>query len=362
MFNRTAPSFTLVSLLVVLCASCIGQQAVNTAHLQGEVAFEDTDVFSFVSASEDSVTVYNPQDTLLFTTYTHGGSIKFLRRGRGQYEVINPLGFSRCGDDLIVVDHAGISSPNKLITINLRSPEDHSSWTVDDLSWMGATRPICSIVRLSPTTYLTTGGMYSSGTALSLLDVRNKEFSPIDYRVPMITDSDLLAQEAILSLSSITAPLHPKSLFGYSCGEGKYLDIIELNGNYSVKNHTVALNTPPRFEGDSRLIYSMQDRTNRGIKVKSTQGHLFVFYNQPAELEGYKGYPPYYNDYLDVFTWDGAFVIRLVLDTPFADFIISQDEDVLYSSSMDPESSLPIIKRYRMGTLLRAGKVGLFII
>jgi len=343
MSSKAVPFFCL---FFVLCVSCIGQKFDNTVHLCGNVAYEDVDVYMFVSASEDSITVFNYQDSLFFTTYYNGGKQKFLRRGRGLYEVMNPLCFALCGDDLVIVDHSGLSAPSKLITVNLRTPNDYSSWTINDISWIGSARPICSIIRLTQTSYLTTSGRYSSGTALSFLDTQDKVFEPIDFRVPLVTKSSLFVQDAVLASSAITRNAISNSLFGYSCGEGKYLEIVELNNNHSVKKRSVVLNIPPKFDEDSKGSYKMRDRTNRGIRVKSTSNHIFAFYNHPIELQDYKGYPTYYNDYLDVFDWEGKFIERIVFDEPFSDFIVTPNDRVIYTSTINLNTFMPIIKKY----------------
>lgn len=140
----------------------------------------------FVAATDSSVLAYNPFDTLFFSNYSLSGTEKFLRRGRGTYESVNPLhSFCTDGNELTVVDRSGISSPIKMLSFDLRSPNDFSRWKHKDLSWLGSVRPVRGIIKLSPYTYLVASGRYGSGTILSCLNVADSVLTPIDFQVKL---------------------------------------------------------------------------------------------------------------------------------------------------------------------------------
>ena len=334
--------------IFALCLSCTGQSSFKERALSGVVAFHDADAYMFVMATDSSVIVYNPFDTLFFSKYSPSGTEKFLQRGRGAFEAINPLhSFYTDGKELTVVDHSGISNPIKMLSFDLRSPNDFSNWKCDDLSWLGSMRPIRGIIKLSTDVYLVASGRYGSGTILSRLNVADRVLTPIDFDVKLHSKADDLVREQVLAPSSIICFSKDSSQFAYACGEGQYLEIFELDGR-SATNRIRALNIPPRFKETADHSYSMKDREHRGIKLRTGGARLYVFYEQNVELSQYKGYPRYFNDYLDVFNGHGKRLERLQLDMPFSDYILTADGNYLYTSTIDVATKEPLIMKYKL--------------
>ena len=117
-------------LLALLCLSCTPRESVPTRTISGQVVFEDVDAMMLLSATDSSVLVLNPSDTLLLGIYSPSGHQKFLRKGRGKYEVLNPsLSYCVHGHTLDFIDHAGFASsqPERLFSLDLSCPEDFSS-------------------------------------------------------------------------------------------------------------------------------------------------------------------------------------------------------------------------------------------
>ena len=334
--------------IFALCLSCTGQSSFKERALSGVVAFPDADVYMFVAATDSSALAYNPFDTLFFSNYSPSGTEKFLRRGRGSFEAINPLhSFYTDGKELTVVDHSGISNPIKMLSFDLRSPNDLSTWKYKDLSWLGSLRPVRSMIKMSPDVYLVASGHYGSGTILSCLNVADSVLTPIDFQVKLRSKSDALVRELVLAPSSIIQSRNDSCRFAYACGEGQYLELFELSGQSAV-NRLLVLSKAPRFKETADHSYSMVDREHRGVKVRAGGGRLYVFYEQKVETAQYKGYPRYFNDYLEVFDWRGKRLERLLLDQPFSDYILTAEGDFLYTSTIDAETRKPLIMKYKL--------------
>ena len=332
--------------ILALCISCTGQSSFfKTRELKGEVVFEKAPAYMFVAATDSSVLAYNPYDTMFLTSYAPSNTNKFLRRGEGLYDAFNPIrGVCVEGKNLYVVDHTSLSNPHKILTIDLTSPYDSTKWEVEDISWIGSARPFNSITKLSANRFLVGSGRYGSGTLLSCLDIENKEFVPVDYQIATESQIFLPVQELALASFCIVGPYAKDGKYAYVCKEGSYLEIFELN-NASVTNRLQVLDVKPRFKQNGNT-YSMLDRKNRGLRVRATGRNLFVYYNHPVELRGYKGYPGYFNDYIDVFDWKGKRIKRLMFDRPFSDFILSDNGDIIYASTIDPKTGCPLIIKY----------------
>jgi hypothetical protein len=55
-----------------------------------------------------------------------------------------------------------------------------------------------------------------------------------------------------------------------------------------------------------------------------------------------------YNDYIDIYDWDGHYIKSYYLDTPFFDLIIDKKTNTLYVNSLDLVTDAGIVKRYTL--------------
>lgn len=336
-------------LLALLCLSCTPRESVPTRTISGQVVFEDVDAMMLLSATDSSVLVLNPSDTLLLGIYSPSGHQKFLRKGRGKYEVLNPsLSYCVHGHTLDFIDHAGFASsqPERLFSLDLSCPEDFSSWTVTDLSWIGRSRAVSHMVNIAPGKYLAVTGRYESGTLLTLLDVRERTYTPLDYRIPVKTEMESLAGDLVYNTSSLALSCSgTPPRIAYACGEGKYLEILSWEGG-SVSSRRTVFDVVPEFRAKEKGGVEMLDKENRGLRIRASFSRLFVLYEHPVEMAEYKGYPFYYTDFVDVFDWEGNRLERLQFDIPFADFVVTEDGRTLYTISEDKETFEASIRRY----------------
>ena len=338
-----------IFLTVLLCLSCTPRESVPTRTISGQVVFEDVDAMMLLSATDSSVLVIHPSDTLLLGIYSPSGHQKFLRKGRGKYEVLNPsLSYCVHGHTLDFIDHAGFASsqPARMISLDLSCPEDFSSWTVTDLSWIGRSRAVSHMVNIAPGKYLAVTGRYESGTLLTLLDIQGRTYTPLDYRIPVKSETESLAGDLVFNSSSIAFSCDEKTpRIAYACGDGKYLEILSWDGR-TLLPQKIVFDIVPDFRAEAKGNVEMLDKENRGLRIRAASSRLFVLYEHPVEMAEYKGYPFYYTDFVDVFDWEGNQLERLQFDIPFGDFVVTEDGRTLYTISEDKETFEASIRRY----------------
>ena len=338
-----------IFLLALMCLSCTPRESVPTRTISGQVVFEDVDAMMLLSATDSSVLVLNPSDTLLLGIYSPSGHQKFLRKGRGKYEVLNPsLSYCVHGHTMDFIDHAGFASsqPARMFSLDLSCPEDFSSWTVTDLSWIGRSRAVSHMVNIAPGKYLAITGRYESGTLLTLLDIRERTYTPLDYRIPVKSETESLAGDLVFNTSSIALSCSgTPPRIAYACGEGKYLEILNWEGE-SVSSRRTVFDVVPEFRAKEKGNVEMLDKENRGLRIRASFSRLFILYEHPVEMAEYKGYPFYYTDFVDVFDWEGNQLERLLFDIPFGDFVVTEDGRTLYTISEDKETFEASIRRY----------------
>lgn len=64
--------------------------------------------------------------------------------------------------------------------------------------------------------------------------------------------------------------------------------------------------------------------------------------------DDYKGYPPYFEDEIEVYDWDGKYLHSYVTDIPFDSFYVSDDDKFLYVVTQDNETLLSEVYRYNL--------------
>lgn len=328
---------------LLLLGSCRSKQAAPEIHISGSAAFHDVSVSWPVSCRKDTITVLNGHDSVYFNQYDD--TIRhFLRKGRGPLEAMNIASASSIGDYLAVIDHSGYDTPKSLFFIDLRDPSNQDKWQVISLEWLNNFYVIPEFVMLDKGHMVALTWEKGEDAIMTWIDLENQTTHRLDFDIQDSYTGNPNRRNLLYTLNSRVSYNREKSKLVYTCGEGCYMEIMTLHDGIISDRQTI-LGTVPDFREDGDKL-RMNDRKNRGIRMWSTDNHIFITYNNPFENRSYKGYPGYFTDYIDVFDWDGRKVCRLLPDQPFSTFCVSEDDAILYTVTMDRHSSEEEIWKY----------------
>lgn len=343
---------TVIVAVLLAIASCKeqGKKTDSEIFLSGQ-EFTVTDGDMFVNdflAVTDSIFVFQSfDDRGNIKVYKKDGmtvseSYKFLRKGRGTQEInfIN----SRCfGDNLVAFDKLGGAGIDKMIRaeIDVESPKHI---TVDQIDWLNDVQTFGDFVRISDTSFIAIAGKWGEKELISVVDVKNRQRKPIDFWPDDNQEASIRSQQNLYSRNAHIGLNADKTKLVYGCGEGRYLDIMTLDG-MNITGHNLVLDILPEygFNGTNTVI---KNKEYRGITIKTTADRIYVTYSNPVNDTDYKGFPWYFTDLVDTYDWDGNKVQRYVTDQPFFNFYVSPDDSEIYTLTQDNDTKETIIKMY----------------
>lgn len=136
---------------------------------------------------------------------------------------------------------------------------------------------------------------------------------------------------------------NPGSLtFVYSCYFSQYVFIFDVVDKQIANIRYISKILPVyKVRDDLYNPFGIADQYKRGFNImRVTDRYIYIGYNnltwgQIRNMTGYKGYPDYYFDRINVFDWDGNFVKRLVLDKPVSRFVVDKDDHYICASTID---------------------------
>ena len=106
-----------------------------------------------------------------------------------------------------------------------------------------------------------------------------------------------------------------------------------------------------RYDGD---YHRTSEHT--GISFVSTDKFIYACVNRHKESDmgmntTYNGYPYYYQDRIDVYTWSGDYVHSFHTDIPFMRYAVSDSDNYLFILTIDVDSGEPLLIRYALPSI-----------
>lgn len=276
-------------------------------------------------------------------------SYEFLNVGRGPFEVAHSV-VKSTRDTLYVLSRTP-SGIEGVLTIPLCACDDISQWDYDGISEYADISGGGDLA-VSQDSYMILGEKYGKPNILTAV-TRNKEhkvhsfaFWPNDGY-----EGSVISKQTLYMNTSKIFTNGDKML--YACGEGRYVSILDYSSGM-VKEHPVYGEYPEYEQDTDGLNVRRSSKSKRGVYAYATDSLIYISPLECLIRDGkyipseYKGYPPYYNDRIEVYDWDGYLIGIYVLDKPFCNFYVSDDDTSLYTLTADKETMYSEVYRYRL--------------
>ena len=298
---------------------------------------------------------FSQRDTSQLVAYRiEGDSLKyfngFVDKGRGPQEVIY-TDFSFNGDTLFysngspsgISQFFGIPLTDMSQLKSRRRWKEYASPRPEMMTWQNYTA-------YGPGRFLIAGGIEEERHFLTLVDCIAGKSIPVRYWPNDSTDVPVHSKQMVYADCQLCSQ---GDLVCYAHRHSRYLSIFKVKDGGSYLEKAVIYPKLPEYElmKDGWNIRYL-DKNNDGIRIFSTKDYIFAQLRRtPQEIEEselYKGFPSSYFDELEVYDWNGKFVANFQVDTPFVSFAVSSDNHHLYTKTMNPETTDPVLMRYEL--------------
>ena len=329
-----------------------GTSTESATYLHGqEFTIEDGDLYvSDLLALSDSM--------IVFKSYDNRGNVKvfkrdgmtisesymLFRKGRGEQEI--NFAISKYHDGTVFVfNKFGRNGIDKFFKarINVEEPQ---SLIINRTDWLNDIQTFGDFIPISDSTIIAIAGKWKEKELISLINISNKERTPIKFWPEDRQEAPTQNKQVLYSTNAQICMNAERTKLVYACGEGKYLDIMTIEG-MNITGHNVVLDILPEYSYDGRNII-LKNKDYRGIKIAATGNKIYVTYSNPAEDRDYKGFPWYFTDVIDVYDWDGNKLQRYVTDQPFYTFSVTDDDSEIFALTQDNDSKETVLKLYSL--------------
>ncbi len=304
--------------------------------------YKDLDLYMLIGSHDSQLVDYTFYDStmckkLVLSDDTLIEESSFLRKGRAEKEALQPM-FAMHEDTLYVIENNG-AEDGKLMKISLASSDNPDSWIVHDfpkkqntgsaaaMAWAGDDRlALC---------------LMSSGQPhfLYLYDMADEKYYDLNLNIEDGCDGERYWKSMMYSTNAgiFYSDTHHK--LSYTCGEGRYFEIITLE-DHKIKDRIVVFGDMPKYtsydSGGGMWTYDLMDKKKRGIVSWGTDERIYlVYYAENISKDREDGFPGTFFDTIDVFDWNGRQVDRLKTDKPFSNFLVNEDDSRLYTFTID---------------------------
>ena len=348
------PVFPVIILLLLSSCSAPTRETAPTMALTGEqvgIGSEES-LYELVYADDTMVVAHlfsGSHRLKMFDLDSLERSYEFLNVGRGPFEVTYST-VKSTRDTLYVLSHtpAGIEG---IITIPLHRCDDISQWDYEDISEYGDIAGGGDIAATQDK-YIILGEKYGRSNILTAVTRGDgPEMHPLDFWPEDGYDGSVISKQVLYIGASKIFANRDKIL--YACSEGRYVSILDYSSGI-LQEHPVYGEYPEYEQDADGLNVRRSPKSKRGVYAYATDSLIYISPLECLIRDGkyspktYKGYPPYYNDRIEVYDWDGHLTCIYVLDKPFGNFYVSDDDASLYTLTVNKKSMYSEIYRYSL--------------
>lgn len=348
-----------IFIIIMLLSSCSIQEdkSAEPVFLSGEqidIGPEET-LFEIVYANDTVLVAHILSGLRKLKIYNHrhpGETYEFLHIGRGPFEV-NQCAVKSRDDTLYVMSYtpAGIQG---VITVPVCRTDDKSGWRYEDISEV-ADIPMGGDFDVLQGQYVVLGDKYGQPNILSSI-TRGVDINvtPLSWWPQDKYKGSVISKQALyMNVSKIFAN---GSKIIYACSEGRYVSILDFSSG-SPAEQPIYDEFPVYKAAPDGMNAIRSPKSRRGVYAFATDSLIYI---SPLEYmiedgryipDNYKGYPPYYIDRVEVYDWEGDSISTYILDRPFYNFYVSDDDKSLYTLTVDRETMYSEIYRYCIGGL-----------
>lgn len=353
--------FLLLLVLVSAAGSCGRHQAPDyrTKEVTREVSGTllkvlDLDGYMLVCAHGDYLFLREDRDTSRLVVYRveEDSLIRYkglIDRGRGPREFYYPE-FALNGDTLFVSnsDPSGMKGIYGISLTDMSKIDDPQTWT----EYVFTEPDIMSgqaFAPLGPGRFIIAGGKSGRKEIFSLADfTRRPEREALRYWPNDSTAGPVSSKQMVYMQSRLYSS---GKRFVYANNYARYMFIGTVSDG-AVKETASIYAHLPQYEvkPDGNIRYSKDGE--EGIKPYVTKKFVYAKVGRTIRevdaSDGYKGYPNWCFDEVEVYDWNGEFKDNYRTDRPFNSFVVSADDRYLYTMSVDLETKEWIVLRYEL--------------
>ncbi len=356
---RCFSSLIFFSLLLPLAISCqrknvaMNERKPVTEELSGEVLhFDGIQVPSpvLLSSYGDLLLVKTTDNNAkIALCMVDGDSVKVLdrgvKKGRGPYEFIY-ANYCVSGDSLFVMDSnpMGFTALYGVPLKKVGALSDYSNWRRYPCDGFPQMCTIGCFIRSFPSCFVACAGEPGDEQIFSLLDFNNSVVTPLAFWPDDGNECETEVKQMVYMNASLGSG--PDGLFAYAANRGRYLAIIGVEGNKIDVKHLI-YGILPKFTSRNHNV-NYEKKQHAGIIVKCTDKRIYakLYRDDFGESEGYKGYPSYCFDEIEIYDWNGRFIKCIRTDRPYSTFCPSSDDKYLYTTTFNLETLEDVMIRY----------------
>lgn len=340
-----------IFLLVLVSCSEAGTRSGRVDALSGtkvDIGPEES-IFQLVYADDSLVIGSTFSGGYALECFERGDSVSrvpFLRVGRGPKEVNRAL--CRAKNDTIFALACSSYGISGCLSIPVKQFNDISSWS--EIRFPEELKVnVSGGIDVNGSESLFCGGRWNEKEILSSLDLASGRISWTGLWPDDGQDENALAKQSMYTRNASVFCFGEKIF--YACGEGRYASIVDRS--VTPCSETVIYDEYPVFSVSEDGLNPRRDPSSHiGVRAFATEGRIYL---SPivSKLKGgvfipdnFKGYPPDYNDIVDVYDWDGKYIRTYRLDVPFCGFYVSPDDSRLYTLSVNMNDSFSEVYEY----------------
>lgn len=354
-------SFTaFIFLFLFLFVGCRSQQSgnENVESLEGTMMVADS-LFEgsyFYDLEDDCLIMrsYN-RDSLIQILEVDDTQLKTLRsmvsKGQGPYDV-NSFKIS-VQDSIIVLLDFG-SSIQKSFSIDYKSEQVlnvnryKKNPLSEDLKRLYTFGP-SDFVSVGDSCFLVLGGRQGYEEFISMYSLNSEKILPLAYWPDDGFHGDVRIKQSVYLGTSRLFKCKGRNRFLYQSSIGQVLALFDVDENGMKNLYHISCNYPRyeiRKDGlNYKILYPTEESMQRYYAAVS-DNYIYIKVSPNNQQKDYKNYPFYYGDYVMVYDWNGNKVKDFVTDRPFNSFVISDNDEYLYTELNDLETGEERIYRY----------------
>lgn len=280
----------------------------------------------------------------------------FLSQGNGPGEFnVWKSAYDKPSRKLFFLENPGILTHGASVCLDtLENLYDKSKWQrIEGLSRIKNFKGRSAFVPLEDAKLLVVGALYDQDAILSVLNYETLAVSQLNFWPADGFDGpNGVKQNAYMDNSRVFKNNRTNRLL-YVCGSGQYIKLFDLLGDSIVYEKDVLDTYPLYTVGSDGLNYKYDEGCEQGLDAYVTDSFIYVrpmecvaSKSKPFWETTYKSYPYNYSDHLWVFNWEGELVRKYETDTPFYDFMVTDDNRILYVTTEDLNTEEVLMKRY----------------
>lgn len=240
----------IIALSLASLVACKKEVVLPETRLDIVKSYKNIDAYMFRGVYDSLLVAELLNDSLLCKEISiENGSIKegtsFLHKGRAEKEAILPV-FTVHADTLYAIENGGMEG-DKLIKIPLDKTDDYDAWTANEFPVSLYSGTVESATWVGENIFAVT--MFNDDTThfLFLVDTKGSKYTDVGFNIEDGCDEERLSKTIVYGPNSGVFYNEKLCKLAYTCGEGRYFEIMTLK-NGSISDRKVVFGDMPKYK------------------------------------------------------------------------------------------------------------------